>query len=121
MDIGQLIQSDTADCVIVDPRNGNQTDIVITVYGKGSAEHRAAIADIGRKKAKDSDASEEDMVVEFLASVTKSWVSVEYNEKNLPFNRKNALLVYSKSSTIRDQISAFVFNASNFMPPRSTD
>jgi hypothetical protein len=119
MDIGLLTQSDTADCVIVDPATGEQTDIVITVYGQDSTEYRAALVEAARQVSKDED--NEDRAFEFLAKLTKSWVSVERNGKKLPCNKKNAVIVYSTCGTIRKQVDRFIADSKNFMPPRSTD
>ena len=120
MDISLLTQSDTADCVIVDPATGEKTDIVITVYGQDSAEYRTALVEAARKAAKSDDEQGEQRAFEFLAKLTKSWSGVEQGSKKLSCNMKNAILVYSTCGTIKKQVDRFIADSKNFMPPRLT-
>lgn len=119
MDISLLTQNDTADCTIVDPATGLDTDIVITVYGQDSMQYRSELLAAARKESKDDELNERGL--EFLAKLTKSWEGVEYEGKPLKLTLENAIFVYSTSGTIRKQVDRFIAETRNFMPPRSTD
>jgi hypothetical protein len=111
MDLSLLVANDTADCTIVDPYTGKDTDIVITAYGPYSKEYAAAF--LAESKRKDSD------TLDLLADLTFGWVNVELDGKALPFNRANAMKAYGMdNSIVRQQMEAFILNQKNFLPER---
>tara|TARA_R110000782_G_scaffold7070_4_gene23981 strand:+ start:338 stop:673 length:336 start_codon:yes stop_codon:yes gene_type:complete len=111
MDLSLLIASDTADCVIVDPKTNEATNIVVTCYGVYSDEYQKAIKK--RESAKDSSS------MELLIDLTVGWKNLSYEGKKLEFNRENALLVYSmKGMVVKNQVEAFILEQNNFLPKR---
>tara|TARA_R110000851_G_scaffold304132_1_gene461914 strand:+ start:219 stop:557 length:339 start_codon:yes stop_codon:yes gene_type:complete len=112
MDLSSLINNDTAECVIVDPRTGKNTDAVITVYGRHTAESQSAIAKAG-------DLADINNFANYLADVTVSWVNVEFEGKPLKFDRKNALDIYNHTGQIvAIQIASFLGAQGSFLPKR---
>jgi hypothetical protein len=111
MDLSLLVGNDTADCVIKDPYTGDDTDIIITVYGPYSKEYTAAfIADSKR---------EESNPLKLIADLTSDWVNVELDGKSLVFSQSNALKVYGmKNSIVKSQVEGFILNGKNFLPKR---
>tara|TARA_R110000782_G_scaffold109324_1_gene198296 strand:- start:253 stop:591 length:339 start_codon:yes stop_codon:yes gene_type:complete len=112
MDLSSLINNDTAECVIVDPRTGKNTDIVITVYANHTADSKSA-------RAKAGDIADVDNFANYLADVTISWVNVEFEGKPLKCNRKNALDIYNhKGQIVAMQIANFLGAQDSFLPKR---
>ena len=111
MDLSLLTQSDTAECIIVDPVTGEDTDIVITLYGAYSDKYTKTLK---KAVAKGKDIN----LIESLADITADWKNIQDGGKYLPFSRENAIDVYSKSGTIKTQVDRFVVDAKNFLPLR---
>ena len=112
MDLSTLISNDTAECVIVDPRTGKDTDIKITIYANHTAQSKAALAKAG-------DISDVVNFANYLADVTVSWVNVELNGKALDCNRKNALDIYNhKGQIVAIQVANFLGAQESFLPER---
>jgi hypothetical protein len=110
MDLSLLIASETADCTITD-LVGNDTDIVITVYGKNANKFEAAARKGGMQKDSDD--------IDFLIDVTVGWANLSFEGKSLTFNRENARKIYTLDGTdIRYQVEAFIRNQENFLPKR---
>lgn len=121
MDIGSLCTSETAECVIKDPKTGADTDIKITVYGSDSrqfrkvvkAQAKAAVA--AKAEGRDmEDSIEKD--AEYLADLTEGWEGVQMGGKELKFSRENAIKVYTASAIVRNQVNHFITRQSNFLP-----
>lgn len=111
MDLLQLTQSETADCVITDPHSGEATDFVVTLYGPGTKQYKEALKIFTAHKDGEKDA-------EALAMVTAGWKGFENDGKPFPFNQKNAELAYSQSIPLKAQVSTFLFGIKNFLPKR---
>ena len=112
MDLSSLISNDTAECVIVDPRTGKDTDILVTVYANHTAEGKAA-------RAKAGDMGDVDNFAGYLADVTIDWVNVELDGVSLECNRKNALDVYNhKGQIVALQVASFLGAQDSFLPKR---
>jgi len=111
MDLSLLIANDTADCTIVDPYTGDDTDIIITVYGPYSKEYAEAFKSEAARKESDS--------LELLIDLTVEWINVSLDGEDLEFNRDNAKKVYSmESKIVRRQVEGFILNQKNFLPAR---
>jgi len=120
MDILKISTKETADCVINDPRTGDPTDIVITVYGSDSNKFRALAKTAAQERIKnksDIDASTVDDDAKFLADLTQGWKGVEMGGKVLEFSKANAVKVYTLSAPIRNQVNQFIVRQANFLPP----
>lgn len=120
MDILKISTKDTADCIITDPRTGEPTDIVITVYGADSNKFRALAKTAAQERVKnkatiDTSSIEDD--AKFLADLTVGWIGVEMGGKTLEFNKGNAIKVYTLSAPVRNQVNQFIVKQSNFLPP----
>jgi len=121
MDLSKLCTSDTADCVIKDPSTGNDTDIVITVYGSDSRQFRNLVKSQA-KAAVDSKAQGKEIDdsierdAEYLADLTVGWKNVELGKKALEFSRDNAINVYTLSAPVRNQVNYFITRQANFLP-----
>lgn len=111
MDLALLVANDTADCTILDPYTGDETEIVITVYGPFSKQYLAAFTKEAKRENSDT--------LSLLADLTVGWKGVELNGKTLPFNRANAIKAYGmENSIVRRQIEGFILNQKNFLPKR---
>lgn len=108
MDLALLTTSDTADCVIIDPYTGDETEIVITVYGIHTQQFRDGV------KLYPSD----EQYSEFLAHITQDWTGVELEGKTLKYNKDNAIKAYSTSIVLRNQVSSFIKDLKAFLPRR---
>jgi hypothetical protein len=113
MDISLITQKDTADCVIVDPVTGKDTDIVISLYGVSSSQYRNIARKLLADKSKDSVEND----IEYLSVLTVGWKNIESGGKPLKFSPENARKVY-EVSTIRGQVIQFIHDVRNFLPPR---
>tara|TARA_R110000851_G_scaffold5840_1_gene23830 strand:- start:212 stop:547 length:336 start_codon:yes stop_codon:yes gene_type:complete len=111
MDLSLLITNETAKCVIIDPYDNKETDIVITIYGPYSKQYSDAF--------KKNLAREKPDFVELLVDLTASWVNLKLDGKKLVFNRSNAKKIYSMEGVvIAGQVERFVVNNKNFLPKR---
>jgi hypothetical protein len=120
MDILKISTKETADCAINDPRTGEPTDIVITVYGSDSNKFRALAKAAAQERIKnksevDSSTVEDD--AKFLADLTQGWSGLEMGGKPLEFSKANAVKVYTLSAPIRNQVNQFIVRQANFLPP----
>ncbi len=113
MDISNLETTDTAECVIVHPVTGVDTDIKITLYGVDSKKFREV--SLARARANREDDNDEDSREADLASVTLGWENVELNGKELEFSHANAVKVYKLVSPIRNQVDSFIVKTANFL------
>ena len=112
MDLSLLIANDTADCTIVNPITGKDSDIVITVYASHTKQARDA-------RLKAGDLKDVERFAEYLADITTGWVNVELEGKELIFNRKNALDIYNhKGQIVAVQIANFLGDEKSFLPKR---
>ena len=111
MDLLQLTQSETADCVITDPHTGEPTDFVVTLYGPGTKQYKEALKIFTANKEGEKDA-------EALAIVTAGWEGFQNNGKPFPFTKENAEMAYSQSIALKAQVSSFMFGIKNFLPKR---
>ena len=109
MDFKQLATSETAICVIKDPRTGQDTDIQIELYGVHTKHFRAMSAQFAGKDDNEG----------FLAALTKSWQGIEDGDKPLDFSEENAKRVYSEVPVIAGQVDQFIVRQSNFLPKAS--
>lgn len=122
MDILLISTAETADCIIINPRDGQPTDITITVSGVDSHKFRAlAKAEAKNRllaKADGIDVNEETVEsdAKFLSELTVGWKNVEIGGKKLEFSTANAIKVYTLSAPIRNQINAFISRTTNFLP-----
>lgn len=121
MDIGQLTTSETAECVIKNPVTGDDTDIVIILYGQDSKKFRELVkaqakiaAELKGKGKELEDSIERD--ADYLAELTAGWRNVEFDGKHLEFSKANAVLVYTMSAPIRNQVNLFIARTVNFLP-----
>ena len=111
MDLSTIITSPTGDCVIVDPYDNKETDIIITMYGPYSDEYEAAF--------KKDQAREESNPLELLIDLTSDWINLAVDGKELDFSRENAEIVYSmEGKIVKRQAERFVLNTKNFLPKR---
>ena len=111
MDLSLLIANETAECTITDPYTGDDTDIVVTVYGAYSKQYAEAFKKESLRKVSDA--------LELLIDLTVSWVNLSLEGKELPFNRDNAKKIYSMERLIvRRQVEGFILDQKNFLPER---
>ena len=120
MNILDICTKDTADCVIVHPVTGEETDIVITVYGMDSRKFRTISKEIARRRAKDREEGKEVNEIqedsEMLAELTVGWKNVEMGDgKEMEFSRENAVKLYFLCAPIRDQVNRFIARVGNFL------
>lgn len=111
MDLSLLVANETGDCTIVDPWTGEDSDIVITVYGPYAKEYAEAF--------KVYEASEEKDPSALLADLTHSWINLTNKGKEVIFNRENAIREYSvANNVVSPQLERFILNNKNFLPKR---
>ena len=110
MDLSLLITKETADCIILDPYDNKETDIVIEVYGPYSKQY----GDAFRKNA----ARDEPDYLELLIDLTVGWSNVSLNGKDLVFSKDNVNKVYSMEGGIAGQVERFAVNTKNFLHKR---
>lgn len=115
MDIGRLVTSETAEITIRD-NLGQETDLVIEVYGSDSAKYRALTKEIAALKRENAyeDTAEND--AKHLAQLTKTWRNASLNGEELEPTLENFERVYKVSAPIRDQVNIAILRRANFLP-----
>jgi len=112
MEISQIATKDTTDVTIKDPRTGQPTDIVITIYGMFSAVFRQAFLEFCRRSPK---ASLADLDGVALAELTKGWRGCQNNGKSYSFSKANAVALYESSGVLRSQLISAILDESRFL------
>lgn len=121
MDLSLLISSDTAECIIKNPHDGQDTDIKISVYGMDSAKFRSVMKDAAAVALKAKAAGKEppegaDVDAQRLAELTAGWSGIEDGGKSVSFSHAAAIDIYTRSPEIRRQVDRFIFKVGNFLP-----
>ena len=105
------------DYTFVDPRTGEDTDAVFSLYGVGSRAYKQgqqkidAYRSLQEKRGKKVDDEElETLHAELLAKCTRGWKGVTEGDKVLEFSYDNAVQLYSKYPVLSSQIISEVFN-----------
>lgn len=109
MDISKLdvvkLSNDGFPCVIVNPKTGEKTDLVITVKGSYSDNFRdeCELADTVEKTAA------------MLAKYTVGWENLTEEGKAVKFSEKEAERVYARYPLIRGQVLTAAMDVRNFI------
>lgn len=99
---------------------GQDTDIVISIYGKDSKHYRdlwqnaiKQAADSKSKGQKDFEA----MALDIYVLCTKDWQNVELNGKPLECTKENVSMIYGDENYawIHEQVLSFMDNRANFI------
>lgn len=127
-----------AECVIIDPRTGEESATVITVLGMEADEYleykdadEKAIqeqfllvaAQASNKKRAFSTpkiASDDEKLIDRLVLLTKSWKNVWWKGVELTCTPENARRVYTDNVMVRTQVKRFIEDRTNFFPPASS-
>jgi hypothetical protein len=116
------------DVVIFNPKDNQDTDIVITVLGRDSDTFRRMASDQARRRVskfnrggsfranqvptiEEVDAD----TIAILAACTTGWKNVSIKGEELAFSKDNAARLYKEYPWIRDQVDAAVADRGNFM------
>lgn len=113
---------------LVNPSNGEELPIFITVLGRDSDEFRKLQAELNRRRLnklarsgrhRSTDDDFEADGVQLLAVCTKAWrdgdkPKLTIDGEELECNRANAARVYSRFPWIKDQVDAAVLDRANF-------
>lgn len=110
MDLSVFEQDETCDVIIVDPTTGENTDIIIVVYGMDSKQYRKSKAILDA-----SDIDPDDKPERLLAMLTKSWKNLDYKGKAVELTLDSAEDIYKKIPIIYDQLEKVIFNRVKFM------
>lgn len=97
--------------------------ITLELMGVDSKTYQKALQEkvtaARKNKTKDSDDVDFDEVmletIELYADMTVGWSNISHNNKPLPFNRKNAVLLYSTYKEVRSQAGDFMAQKANFI------
>lgn len=97
--------------------------ITIELMGVDSKTYQKALQDkvtsARKNKADDNDDVDFDKIlaetVELYADMTVGWSNISHEGKALPFNRKNAVLLYTTYKEIRTQAGDFMAKKANFI------
>lgn len=111
MDFNDFVPSETSDCVICHPVTGEETDIVITVYGVDSDRFRRILKEM--QKSED-DAPTSDENIGHLVEMTAGWKNVQDGDVDLEFTPENVAMVYRKSGAIRSQVQRHILDVKRF-------
>jgi len=100
---------------IINPFDGNPTDIYIKVQGVDSKAFREAKRKSYRNALENPDSYDSDKTTcEILADITVGWRGVESDGKDLEFSKEKAFELYENAPAIRDQIDTYISNRANF-------
>lgn len=108
---------------ILDPVNGEPTDIIITVVGADSKTYRNAVAlaayeyKIGDDDSKMLERLEAVISRQYstLAACTTGWEGIEIDGKPLEFNRTNALELYTRFDWLAQVVFDHIRKRENFI------
>jgi hypothetical protein len=109
MDISKLdvvkLSNEGYQCVIKNPKDGSDTDIVVTIKG--------VFADSFREDAEKADTAEKTCA--FLAKFSVDWKGIEEDGKVLEFSVKEAERIYIQYPIIRNQVFNAAWDVRNFI------
>lgn len=123
MEISQLFTAESHEngswVEIVNPIDGNPTDIKFLVAGIDSKCYRGTIRRI-LKNALDSkvdnvSVDEDETAISILTECTLGWEGVLKNGEEWEFSKANIRAVYEQSPDIRRQVEEFIGNRVNFI------
>jgi len=106
MDIGNIIELETADIVIKHPTTGKDTDLTVTVYAPHTDTFRKAATELVENKIDG---------MEFLAKCVKGWKNLKRNGKVVKFSTKEAVKLFKEASWLHKQVDSFVARSENFL------
>ena len=125
MELSNLLTVDDhdagAECNIVSPIDGKKTDVYILIAGADSAawrkQKRKQTSEImsSTRSKKDVSLDYDKMDIEAVVEITLEWRGIVSNGNDYPYNKKNALALYSKSPGIVNQLLDFIANKRNFI------
>tara|TARA_B100000809_G_scaffold166820_1_gene164158 strand:- start:2017 stop:2388 length:372 start_codon:yes stop_codon:yes gene_type:complete len=120
MDINQLYTADAheagAECRIVNPADGSDTDCYITVIGIDSKSFRAEQRK-RQRKALDAVRSNKPIPDDEFGLLVESctgWRGFKNDKKEWPFTKKNLMALFENSPLIADQVDKFIADRENF-------
>jgi|TARA_R110000822_G_scaffold45921_4_gene122590 hypothetical protein len=125
MELSNLLTVDDhdagAECNIVSPIDGKKTDVYILIAGADSAawrkQKRKQTSEImsSTRSKKDVSLDYDKMDIEAVVEITLGWRGIVSNGNDYPYNKENALALYSKSPGIVNQLLDFIANKRNFI------
>jgi len=118
MDLLSVAISETSTLTVRHPSTGVDTDITIELYGSDTIAYKKAVGIITKRnnKRKNIPIEEiENLSIELLASITVGWKNLKEGAKTVPFNKDNAVRIYSSIPWLRKQIDAFIGDEQNFL------
>ena len=108
------------DYVFIDPRDGTETDVVISVIGAGSRTYKQADAKIEAYKAQcykrgksPDDEVLEDLNIKLVASCTRDWKGVEEDGKPIKFSYDEAVRMYKAYPLLTNQVIGAIHDVVN--------
>tara|TARA_R110000851_G_scaffold4379_2_gene17859 strand:- start:150 stop:524 length:375 start_codon:yes stop_codon:yes gene_type:complete len=123
MDLTSLAVSESSKLTIKHPRTGDDTDIVIELYGKDSDAYKKAyskmVKSVIQRTESNTELNEAYLDAEMYTACTKAWVNVDLDGKTLKCTPKNVRLVYSDKRLrwMHEQVVTFIGERENFMQP----
>tara|TARA_R110000868_G_scaffold103174_3_gene284192 strand:+ start:2820 stop:3203 length:384 start_codon:yes stop_codon:yes gene_type:complete len=125
MELSNLLTVDDhdagAECNIVSPIDGKKTDVYILIAGADSAawrkQKRKQTSEImsSTRSKKDVSLDYDKMDIEAVVEITLGWRGIVSSGNDYPYNKENALALYSKSPGIVNQLLDFIANKRNFI------
>jgi hypothetical protein len=101
------------------PKGKTQKPMTITLLGMDSAKYKRAVDKFRQKAGRKAKALTTQQLeargAQLLASVTTGWTEIVFRGEELPFSVDNALLLYTESTWVREQVDEFVHERENFM------
>ena len=117
MELTTLKPLDEATVQITHPITKEPLDITFTVYGSDSKQYRQAQRDtlVARMESKTNTADNiESDELEILVRCTKDFTNIELDGEALEFSEENTRKVLKEYTWLKDQISMFIMNRTNF-------
>lgn len=120
MDLSSVQVKPYSDLVVKHPVTGEDTDIIISLYGKDSKHYRdlwqgtLKLAAESKSKGKVNFESE---ALDIYIMCTKDWINVELDGKPLKCTKDNVKKIYEDENYawLHEQVITFMENRANFI------
>lgn len=104
-----------AELVLLDPRTGEELDVVINLKGVDSPTHEQLLrSEQTRKLAEGDDYVFGDGVIRVMTGLITGWSNITKDDKEYPYNYENSIGLLSDKKWVYDQIDNFVSTRTNF-------
>lgn len=113
---------------ILHPATKEPTGIIIRLLGADSKVYREKQLALMRKRFRGGKSSQhlslnaaEADAIGVIAACTVGWENLEEHGELVPFSEAKARDIYTRYPAIREQVSAFIEDRANFLPPLKED